>query len=96
MEIKRDVENAKLLDNFLRRITKYMSIFENRFTRDADLIGVSSNEPKGGTQETGLSLRHLMLIINTVLCTNTLGDRLYDSERTFQELLFPNITNRNS
>ena len=49
MEIKQDVENAKLLDNFLRRITKYMSIPENRFTRDADLIGVSSNEPKGYT-----------------------------------------------
>ena len=49
MEIKRDVENAKLLDNFLRSITKYMSIPENRFTRDTDLIGVSSNEPKGHT-----------------------------------------------
>ena len=49
MEIKRDVENAKLLDNFPRSITKYMSIPENRFTRDTDLIGVSSNEPNAYT-----------------------------------------------
>ena len=49
MEIKWDMENARLLDSFLCSITKYMSIPENRFTRHVDLIGISSNRPNGYT-----------------------------------------------